>query len=52
MLNCCSERIDKVLRPTRSEGKLISLTRCDDVGEAEIAPVAHDGSGQSRAQLG
>ena len=31
-----SERIDKVLRPTRGEGELISLTRCDDeIAEAE-----------------
>ena len=31
-----SERIDKVLRPTRGEGELIRLTRCDDeVAEAE-----------------
>ena len=31
-----SERIDKVLRPTRGEGELICLTRCDDeVAEAE-----------------
>ena len=31
-----SERIDKVLRPTRGEGELIRLTRCDDeVSEAE-----------------
>ena len=30
-----SERIDKVLRPTRGEG-LITLTRCDDeIAEAE-----------------
>jgi DNA helicase-2/ATP-dependent DNA helicase PcrA len=31
-----SERIDKVLRPTRGEGELITLTRCDDeIAEAE-----------------
>ena len=31
-----TERIDKVLRPTRGEGELISLTRCDDeIAEAE-----------------
>jgi DNA helicase II / ATP-dependent DNA helicase PcrA len=31
-----SERIDKVLRPTRGEGEPISLTRCDDeIAEAE-----------------
>ncbi len=31
-----SERIDKVLRPTRGEGELIKLTRCDDeIAEAE-----------------
>ncbi len=31
-----SERIDKVLRPTRGEGELIMLTRCDDeIAEAE-----------------
>ncbi|MEC8213711.1 MAG: UvrD-helicase domain-containing protein [Cyanobacteriota bacterium] len=31
-----SERIDKVLRPTRGDGELISLTRCDDeIAEAE-----------------
>ena len=31
-----SERIEKVLRPTRGEGELISLTRCDDeIAEAE-----------------
>jgi DNA helicase-2/ATP-dependent DNA helicase PcrA len=31
-----SERIDKLLRPTRGEGELISLTRCDDeIAEAE-----------------
>ena len=31
-----SERIDKVLRPTRGEGELISLTRSDDeIAEAE-----------------
>ncbi|MEB3271387.1 MAG: UvrD-helicase domain-containing protein [Synechococcus sp.] len=31
-----SERIDKVLRPTRAEGEPISLTRCDDeIAEAE-----------------
>ena len=30
------ERIDKVLRPTRNEGDLIRLTRCDDeIAEAE-----------------
>ena len=33
-----SERIDKVLRPTRGEGEPISLTRCDDeIAEAEAA---------------
>lgn len=31
-----SERIDKVLRPTRGEGEPITLTRCDDeIAEAE-----------------
>jgi DNA helicase-2/ATP-dependent DNA helicase PcrA len=31
-----TERIDKVLRPTRGEGELITLTRCDDeIAEAE-----------------
>lgn len=31
-----SERIDKVLRPTRGDGELITLTRCDDeIAEAE-----------------
>jgi DNA helicase-2/ATP-dependent DNA helicase PcrA len=31
-----SERIDKVLRPTRGEGELLTLTRCDDeIAEAE-----------------
>jgi DNA helicase-2/ATP-dependent DNA helicase PcrA len=31
-----SERIEKVLRPTRGEGELIHLTRCDDeIAEAE-----------------
>jgi DNA helicase-2/ATP-dependent DNA helicase PcrA len=31
-----TERIDKVLRPTRGEGELIALTRCDDeIAEAE-----------------
>lgn len=31
-----TERIDKVLRPTRGEGELIRLTRCDDeIAEAE-----------------
>ncbi len=31
-----TERIEKVLRPTRSEGELITLTRCDDeIAEAE-----------------
>ncbi|NDC34006.1 MAG: AAA family ATPase [Synechococcaceae bacterium WB9_2_112] len=31
-----TERIDKVLRPTRGEGEPISLTRCDDeIAEAE-----------------
>ena len=31
-----SERIEKVLRPTRGHGELISLTRCDDeIAEAE-----------------
>jgi DNA helicase-2/ATP-dependent DNA helicase PcrA len=31
-----TERIDKLLRPTRGEGELISLTRCDDeIAEAE-----------------
>jgi len=31
-----TERIDKVLRPTRGEGELIMLTRCDDeIAEAE-----------------
>jgi DNA helicase-2/ATP-dependent DNA helicase PcrA len=31
-----SERIDKVLRPTRGQGEPISLTRCDDeIAEAE-----------------
>jgi DNA helicase-2/ATP-dependent DNA helicase PcrA len=31
-----SERIDKVLRPTRGEGELIRLTHCDDeIAEAE-----------------
>ena len=31
-----SERIEKVLRPTRGEGELITLTRCDDeIAEAE-----------------
>ena len=31
-----SERIDKVLRPTRGEGELITLSRCDDeIAEAE-----------------
>jgi DNA helicase-2/ATP-dependent DNA helicase PcrA len=30
------ERIDKVLRPTRGEGELLTLTRCDDeIAEAE-----------------
>ncbi|MFM7312177.1 MAG: ATP-dependent helicase, partial [Cyanobium sp.] len=33
-----SERIDKVLRPTRGEGEPISLTRCDDeIAEAEAS---------------
>ncbi|MEB3316747.1 MAG: UvrD-helicase domain-containing protein [Cyanobacteriota bacterium] len=33
-----SERIDKVLRPTRGEGEPIHLTRCDDeIAEAEAA---------------
>ncbi|MEB3200500.1 MAG: UvrD-helicase domain-containing protein [Synechococcaceae cyanobacterium] len=33
-----SERIDKVLRPTRGEGEAIRLTRCDDeIAEAEAA---------------
>ena len=33
-----SERIDKVLRPTRGEGEPILLTRCDDeIAEAEAA---------------
>ena len=33
-----SERIDKVLRPTRGAGEPISLTRCDDeIAEAEAA---------------
>jgi DNA helicase-2/ATP-dependent DNA helicase PcrA len=32
-----SERIEKVLRPTRGQGELISLTRCDDeIAEAEV----------------
>ncbi|QVV66936.1 UvrD-helicase domain-containing protein [Synechococcus sp. LA31] len=31
-----TERIDKVLKPTRGEGELITLTRCDDeIAEAE-----------------
>ena len=31
-----TERIDKVLRPTRGEGERITLTRCDDeIAEAE-----------------
>ena len=31
-----NERIDKILRPTRGEGELITLTRCDDeIAEAE-----------------
>ena len=33
-----TERIDKVLKPTRGEGELIALTRCDDeIAEAESA---------------
>ena len=33
-----TERIDKVLRPTRGDGELITLTRCDDeIAEAEAA---------------
>jgi DNA helicase-2/ATP-dependent DNA helicase PcrA len=32
-----SERIEKVLRPTRGQGELISLSRCDDeIAEAEV----------------
>jgi DNA helicase-2/ATP-dependent DNA helicase PcrA len=32
-----SERIEKVLRPTRGQGELISLSRCDDeIAEAEM----------------
>ena len=31
-----TERIDKVLRPTRGDGELITLTRCDDeIAEGE-----------------